>query len=163
MTKPPEIGSQAPDFSLPSPAGRLVRLSDLRGQWVVVYFYQQDGAKDCTAEAVEFSELLREFHERGCAVLGISPDSDASHMRFVNACRLMVPLLSDDSLEAIQAYGAWRPQEAQGGKSLGVARSTYLIDPQGVIRAVWPEVRTASGHAAEVLAKLKELTDADGT
>lgn len=159
MANPPQTGSQAPDFSLPSPAGRNIRLGDLRGKWVVVYFYPRDGTQDCVVEAMEFSELLREFQGRECIVLGVSRDSLESHRRFIDQCRLMVPLLSDEGLAAIQAYGAWRPTETHGTETMDVARSTYLVDPRGVVRAAWPEVISAKGHAAEVLETLKGLAD----
>lgn len=157
MPNPPETGSPAPDFCLPSPAGAQVCLSSLRGQWVVVYFYPRDGSTGCTAEALEFSELLREFQSRGCVVLGISRDSLAAHERFIDKCKLMVPLLSDEGLSAIEKYGAWRAKKMYGKETMGVVRSTYLVDPQGVVRAAWPSVRKSSGHAAEVLEKLKKL------
>jgi peroxiredoxin Q/BCP len=159
MPTPPAIGSLAPDFSLPSPAGTQVCLSSLRGQWVAVYFYPRDGSTGCTTEAMEFSERLREFHGLGCVVLGISRDSLASHERFIDKCKLMVPLLSDEGLSAIEAYGAWRAKKMYGKETMGVVRSTYLVDPRGVVRAAWPSVRKASGHAAEVLEKLKEIAD----
>ncbi|EMG38166.1 Peroxiredoxin [Desulfocurvibacter africanus PCS] len=157
MPNPPAIGSLAPDFCLPSPAGTQVCLSNLRGQWVVVYFYPRDASTGCTAEAMEFNERLREFHGLDCVVLGISRDSLASHERFIDKCKLMVPLLSDEGLSAIEAYGAWRAKKIYGKEIMGVERSTYLVDPQGVVRAAWPSVRRASGHAAEVLEKLREV------
>jgi thioredoxin-dependent peroxiredoxin len=151
------VGISAPDFSLPDQNRKLVQLSALRGQWVVLYFYPKDDTPGCTTEATEFTGLLAgTFRQVGARVLGISADSVESHRSFRDKFGLGVDLLSDPDHKVMSAYGAW-VSAALGQKSYGrVIRSTLLIDPAGVIRYHWPEV-IPEGHAQRVEKKLTEL------
>lgn len=148
----PLTGKSAPRFTLPNEDGKLVQLSDYRGQWVVLYFYPADGTPGCTCQAREFTRTHREFQKLTAAVLGVSPDTVASHRQFVRDFDLKVTLLADPDYEVMPLYGA-------AVKSLGgmrVIRSTVLINPTGTIVYHWPEV-IPQGHASRVRAKLAEL------
>jgi len=150
------VGSKAPAFALRNQAGDLVSLSDLAGQWVVLYFYPKDDTPGCTKEACEFTTALSGFQNLGARVLGISPDSPESHQKFVKKHSLTVDLLSDPTHEVLVKYGAWGEKSMYGRKYEGVLRSTVLIDPRGKVACHWPNVSPA-GHAEEVRAKLAEL------
>lgn len=151
------VGDKAPAFCL-SAAGRAdVRLEDYAGKWLVVYFYPKDDTPGCTTEALEFTALLPEFRALGAEVVGISKDSVAAHEKFAAKHNLEVTLLSDGDKAALEAYGAWREKTSYGKTAMGVVRSTYLLDPQGVVRAAWPKMAKAEGHAAVVLAELRRL------
>lgn len=152
----PDPGTQVQDFCLASAAGTDVRLEDLRGQWVVLYFYPKDNTPGCTLEAKEFSDLKDQFAALGAVILGVSPDSVKTHQNFTNKHELSINLLSDPEHRVLEQFGAWRLKKNYGREYMGVGRSTVLIDPQGVVRHTWPEVK-AAGHAAAVLARLKEL------
>ncbi len=149
-------GSEAPDFCLPDQDGQEVCLSEYRGKWVVLYFYPKDNTRGCTQEAKDFTDLIEEFEKLGAVVLGVSPDSVRSHKRFQERHGLKVRLLSDPEKEVIRKYGAWGKKKMAGREYFGVIRSTFLIDPQGRVRKVWPKVRV-KGHAEEVLNVLKSL------
>lgn len=149
-------GQPAPAFSLPDAAGTAVSLAELRGQWVVIYFYPRDNTPGCTREACEFSAQAEAFAQRGARVLGISPDPPASHRRFAEKHGLSITLLSDPDRTVLRQYGAWGTKTLYGKKHEGVIRSTVLVDPQGRVAWHWPKVSPA-GHAAEVLAKLAQL------
>ena len=153
----PAEGAPAPDFALPDATGTVRRLGDFAGRWLVLYFYPKDSTAGCTTEALEFSELLPQFTALGAQVVGVSRDSTASHDKFVAKNALTVSLLSDTGRETLQAYGAWRPKKVCGRESLGTVRSTYLIDPQGVVRRAWPTVAKAAGHARAVLEATRAL------
>ena len=153
----PTPGSPAPDFRLVDAEGGSVALQELRGQWVVLYFYPKDNTSGCTTEALEFTTLLPEFEALGAAVLGVSRDSAASHRKFTDKHQLGVRLLADPGLEALQSYGAWQLKKTCGKECMGTVRSTLLIDSQGVVRKTWPKVAKAAGHAEAVLQALKEL------
>ena len=144
----------APDFTLPSSKGGDITLSDLKGQWVVVFFYPKDNTEGCTLEAQAFSELAAEFRALNTALLGISKDSLKKHANFIKKFDLDLTLLADESTETIQAYGLWAEKVLYGRKYMGSERATFLIDPQSVVRQVWRNVKVA-GHAAEVLDALK--------
>lgn len=150
----PEAGQPAPDFALPDADGRVHTLADFAGRWLVLYFYPKDMTSGCTTEALEFSTLMPQFVTLGAAVVGVSRDKPASHARFITKNDLTVQLLADTELAALTAYGAWRLKKSYGKESPGTVRSTVLIDPQGVVRHVWPKVAKAAGHAADVLATL---------
>ena len=156
MTPKLAVGSRAPAFSLQDAEGNKVRLADFKGQWVVLYFYPRDDTPGCTTEACEFTEALSEFEGLGAVVLGCSPDTPASHQKFAAKHELGITLLSDPEHAALEAYGAWGEKTLYGKKSLGVIRTTVLIDPAGKIRHVWPKVK-AAGHAEAVRSKLAEL------
>jgi peroxiredoxin Q/BCP len=154
--KIPAPGDPAPAFCLQGSSGADTRLEDLLGRWVILYFYPKDNTPGCTVEAQEFSALKDQFEALGAVVLGLSPDSVNSHRGFTAKQDLTIELLSDPQHEVLQQFGAWRLKKNYGKEYLGVARSTFLIDPHGVVRRTWPEVK-AAGHAAEVLQCLREL------
>lgn len=154
----PPPGTPAPTFSLPGTT-TAANLEEYRGRWVVLYFYPKDNTPGCTTEAREFSTLREEFDRLDCVVLGVSPDSVASHQKFTDKHHLRIELLSDPDHDVIDRFGAWRRKKNYGREYFGVVRSTVLIDPHGVIRHVWPSVR-ATGHAANVLETLRRLTTA---
>lgn len=149
-------GSKAPAFALESSEGGTVRLADLRGKWVVLYFYPKDATPGCTTEAQCFRDEKSALEERSAIVLGVSKDSIASHQKFAAKQALNFPLLSDPDGATIEKYGAWGEKNMYGKKSMGILRSTVLIDPAGTVRKVWPKVRVA-GHVEEVVAALDAL------
>lgn len=151
-----EENDQAPDFELPTEDGS-IRLSGLRGGPVVVYFYPKDDTSGCTAEARDFDALRAEFAEAGAKVVGISPDSIASHARFRKKHDLTLTLTSDEQRSAAEAYGVWVEKSMYGRKYMGVERSTFLIDPDGNIAKVWRKVKVP-GHAKAVLQAVRELS-----
>ena len=148
-----EEGKRAPDFELPSDAGERVRLSDLRGKPVVLYFYPKDDTTGCTAQACGFRDVYSRFRERGAEILGVSPDNAESHVRFKRKYALPFTLLADTEHEAAEKYGVWVERNRYGKKSMGIKRSTFVIDAEGnVVKAMYgvkPE-----GHAEEVLRAL---------
>ncbi len=152
----PEIGEKAPDFCLPNQDNEEVCLRDLQGSWVVLYFYPKDNTPGCTTEALDFTAHLNEFQGLGATVLGVSPDSVRKHQNFIAKKELKVTLLSDEEKEVCQAYGVWQLKKNYGREYMGVVRSTFLIDPDGIIRAKWEKVRV-KGHVEEVLNKLRDL------
>ena len=132
-----EVGSKAPDFNLPDQNGNRIKLSDYKGQKVVLYFYPKDMTSGCTKQACGFGELYPQFREKGAVVLGVSKDSVASHKKFEEKYGLPFILLSDPDREVIQAYDVWKEKKNYGKTSMGVVRTTYLIDEKGkIIRAV---------------------------
>ena len=149
-------GESAPDFCLPNQDGEEVCLSSMRGKWVVLYFYPRDNTKGCTQEALDFTSRLEEFENLGAIVLGVSPDSVRSHKRFAERHGLRVTLLSDEGKEVLKSYGVWKRKKRYGREFYGVERSTFLIDPEGIVRKVWRNVRV-KGHVEEVLEVLREL------
>lgn len=149
-------GSVAPDFELPADDGNTVRLSDLLGAPVVVYFYPKDDTSGCTAEAIAFTALEPEFRAAGATVLGISPDSVRKHEKFRQKHGLTIRLAADEEKEAIQRYGVWARKSMYGREYMGVERSTFLIRPDGRIARVWSKVKVP-GHAEEVLEAVKAL------
>jgi len=146
-------GDPAPAFTLPDQDGAPVSLADFAGSPVVVYFYPKDDTPGCTKEACQFNDNLREFSRAGAAVVGISPDGQEAHRKFRAKYGLAFPLLSDQDHAVMAAYGAWGEKTLYGKKSLGVIRSTFLIDAEGTIERPWYNVR-ADGHAAKVLLEL---------
>lgn len=152
----PKIKSKAPEFSALTSEEEQLSLKDLKGSWVVLYFYPRDNTPGCTIEAEEFSGLIEQFKELGAEVIGVSKDSCASHQKFVKSKKLKVTLLSDPESEIQKAYGVWRTKNFMGRSFKGTIRSTFLIDPKGKIAQVWDAV-SAKGHAAEVLSTLKGL------
>ncbi len=155
-----EVGEKAPDFCLPDDSGKEICLKDLKGKWVVLYFYPKDNTPGCTKEAQDFSEKLEEFEKLGAVVLGVSPDSVESHRKFKEKRGLKVTLLSDVNKEIVQNYGVWQKKKMCGREYFGVVRTTYLIDPQGNVVHVWKRVRV-KGHVDKVLEKIKELSGVD--
>ena len=148
-----EVGMKAPDFTLLDKRGNSVSLSDFLGKKVVLYFYPKDSTPGCTRQACAFAQNHSNFEDKNVVVIGVSKDSVASHLRFAEKYELPFVLLSDPELQAIQAYGVWQEKKLYGKVSMGVVRSTYLIDEQGVIEKVMPKVKPDT-NAAELLAYL---------
>ena len=148
-------GMKAPDFTLPDKDGNPVSLSDFSGKKVVLYFYPRDNTPGCTRQACAFAGAFEEFKKIDAVVIGISKDSVASHQKFAEKYDLPFILLSDPELNAIQAYGVWQEKKNYGKVSMGVVRSTFIIDENGMIEKVMPKVKPDT-NAAEVLAYLQE-------
>ena len=146
-------GTPAPDFTLPDKDGNPVTLSALRGRKVVIYFYPKDNTPGCTRQACAFAADYAEFRRRGVTVIGISKDSTASHQKFAEKYDLPFLLLSDPDRTAIEAYGVWQEKKMAGKVGMGVVRTTFLIDEDGVITAVMPKVKPDT-NAAEILEML---------
>lgn len=149
-------GTKAPDFCLPDAKGTEICLKDFRGNWIVLYFYPRDNTLGCTLEAKGFSEEVDAFGDLDAKIIGISKDSPESHTKFIEKHDLKVLLLADPTHQVLEAYGAWQPKKLYGKEFLGTVRSTYLIDPDGIIREVWPKVKV-KGHVEEVKKRLEEL------
>ena len=150
-----EVGTKAPEFTLPDKDGNPVSLSDFLGKKVVLYFYPKDNTPGCTKQACAFAVSYEGFKAKNVAVIGVSKDSVASHQKFAAKYDLPFLLLSDPELQAIQAYGVWQEKKLYGKVSMGVVRSTYLIDEQGVIARVMPKVKPDT-NAADILAALEQ-------
>ncbi len=157
MTKIEE-GKKAPAFSLESSAGGNARLKDFEGKWVILYFYPKDATPGCTREAQDFQASLGELKRRDAVVLGVSKDTIASHQKFCGKYELSFPLLSDPDGSVIEKYGAWGEKNMYGKKSMGIVRTTVLIDPKGKVAKLWPKVRV-DGHVAQVIAALDSLRE----
>jgi thioredoxin-dependent peroxiredoxin len=151
-----EEGQSAPDFTLPADNGKDVKLSDFRGKPVVLYFYPKDDTPGCTKEACAFRDRSQDLKDRGAVVLGVSPDDVASHGSFRDKYSLNFPLLADTDHQVAETYGAWREKNMYGKKSMGIQRSTFLIDHEGRVRKAWKKV-SVDGHDEEVLAALGSL------
>lgn len=148
-----EIGMKAPEFTLSDKDGNTVSLSDFLGRKIVVYFYPKDNTPGCTRQACAFAAAYEGFKSRDVVVIGISKDSVASHLKFAQKHNLPFILLSDPELQAIQAYGVWQEKKLYGKVSMGVVRSTFIIDEHGIIEKVMPKVKPDT-NAAEILAYL---------
>jgi thioredoxin-dependent peroxiredoxin len=148
-------GAKAPSFSLPTDSGDTLSLQDLRGKRVVLYFYPKDDTSGCTTEACEFRDSWRAVQQTGSVVLGVSPDSVASHTRFKQKYHLPFPLLADVDHRVAEAYGAWGEKNRYGRKYHGILRTTFIIDEQGRVAQVFERVKP-KGHAAQVLAALED-------
>ena len=147
-------GAEAPDFSLESDSGETVSLSQLRGKPVVLYFYPRDDTPGCTTEACEFRDAWADVKKAGAVVLGVSPDTAASHQKFKSKFRLPFPLLADPDHKVAERYGAWGERSMYGRKFQGILRTTFVIGPDGRIKKVFERVKP-KGHAAEVLKSLQ--------
>ena len=156
MAKELAEGDFAPDFELPTDGGGRTRLADLKGKPAVIYFYPKDDTSGCTAEAIAFNALRAKFAAAGTMVVGVSPDSAASHEKFKLKHELKLALAADPERSAIEAYGVWKEKSMYGRKYFGVERSTFLIDRNGRLAKVWRKVKVP-GHAEEVLAAAKSL------
>ena len=148
-----EIGSKAPEFTLPDQNGEMRSLSDYKGQKVILYFYPKDMTSGCTKQACAFSELYPQFREKGAVVLGVSKDTVASHKRFEEKHGLPFTLLSDTEKTVIQAYDVWKEKKLYGKVSMGIVRTTYLIDENGVIVKALDKVKAAD-NPAQMLGEL---------
>jgi peroxiredoxin Q/BCP len=149
----PGVGDKAPAFALSSGDGETIRLKDLAGKSVVLYFYPKDDTSGCTKEACDFRDSSAALKAAGAVVLGVSPDSVASHGKFAGKYDLSFPLLSDPDHKVAESYGVWAEKSMYGRKYFGIERSTFLIAPDGKLAAVWRKVKVP-GHVDEVLAAL---------
>lgn len=145
-----QVGDPAPDFTVKTDGGGTLRLADLRGQQVVLYFYPRDNTPGCTTEACDFRDAAARFADKNAVILGVSTDTVQSHDRFKAKHELPFPLLSDSDREIAAAYGTWREKSLYGKKFMGMVRSTFVIDEQGIIAAVYNKVRV-KGHVEALL------------
>ena len=148
-----EVGMKAPDLTLNDKDGKAVSLSDFIGTKVVLYFYPKDNTPGCTRQACAFAGAYSEFKNKNVEVIGISRDSVASHVKFAEKYNLPFTLLSDPDLEAIKAYGVWQEKKLYGKVSMGVVRTTFIIDENGIIEKIMPKVKPDT-NAAEILAQI---------
>lgn len=153
-----EAGKKAPDFSLNCDDGTKIKLSSLKGEIVVIYFYPRDDTPGCTKEACAFRDRSAELKKLGVKLFGISTDDLESHQKFRKKYKLNFPLLSDPDHAVADKYGAWREKNMYGKKMMGIQRSTFLIDRQGKVYKVWKKV-SVDGHDEQVIEVVKELTD----
>ena len=147
------VGKKAPLFTLPSDGGQDISLSDYKGGKVILYFYPKDNTPGCTTQACSFGDRYPQIQEKGAVVLGVSKDSVASHKKFAEKYHLPFTLLADPELEVIQAYDVWQEKNMYGKKVMGVVRSTYLIDEEGIIRQAFTKVK-AGENAEQMLGTL---------
>ena len=156
MTQPLKPGDRAPAFQLPTSKGGPASLSDYAGKYLILFFYPKDDTDACTREAVAFSEARPKLARKGAALLGISRDSLADHKAFTAKYKLKVRLGSDEDGTVCNAFGVWQEKQLYGNRFMGIVRSTFLIDPEGLIRRVWRNVRVP-GHVERVEAELAAL------
>lgn len=152
----PKLDEIAPAFTLPNQDEVEIGLRDLEGKWVVLYFYPKDNTPGCTTEACDFTASIPVFDELDAVVLGVSPDSPKKHRNFIEKQNLEITLLSDENQEVCKAYGVWQMKKMCGKEYMGVVRSTFIISPEGKIKALWESVKV-KGHVEEVKAKLSSL------
>ena len=155
MAKKLEVGDAAPDFTLEAGGGSSVVLKKLKGKKVILYFYPRDNTPGCTREACSFNENLAKIKRKGAVVLGVSADTADSHGRFAEKYGLTFPLLSDPDRAVIKAYGVWKEKNMYGKKSMGIERTTFIIDERGKIASIFRKVRV-DGHTDAVLAALED-------
>ncbi|HUH42273.1 MAG TPA: thioredoxin-dependent thiol peroxidase [Sulfurimonas sp.] len=151
-----QIDSIAPDFCLPNQDDVEICLRDLRGKWIVLYFYPKDNTPGCTTEACDFSEAAPDFSSINAIILGVSADSTAKHRDFIEKKDLNITLLSDESMSMLEEYGIWQLKKNYGKEYMGIVRSTLIINPEGVIKAIWKNVKVKE-HARIVKEKLEVL------
>ncbi|MBN2891647.1 MAG: peroxiredoxin [Bacteroidales bacterium] len=159
-----EIGDKAYEFCLPNELNENICLKDQKGKWVILYFYPKDNTSGCTKEAIDFTEKRTEFTNKNAVIYGVSPDSIVSHVKFISKHTLSIPLLSDEEKTVMKAYGAWGLKKNYGKEYEGVIRSTFIINPDGIIAHKWHNVSVQQKrkdgivkHAEIVLKKLTEL------
>ena len=153
------VGDAVPDFCLPNQDEEEICFRDIKGKWIVLYFYPKDNTPGCTTEALEFTEALPDFEGLNALVLGVSPDSPKKHRNFIEKKGLKITLLADEEKEVCQLFGVWQLKKNYGREYMGVVRSTFIIDPDGKIAAKWEKVRV-KGHVEAVKEKLAELQNA---
>ena len=151
-----DVGDKAPVFTLEDQSGKTVKLSDFKGKTVVLYFYPKDDTPGCTREACAFRDEQSALKKAGAVVLGVSPDSGASHAKFAGKYKLSFPLLADTDHAVSEKYGAWGEKSLYGRKFMGITRSTFLIDASGKVARVWPKVKV-DGHVDQVLEAIREI------
>ncbi|MDW0117801.1 thioredoxin-dependent thiol peroxidase [Sporosarcina thermotolerans] len=153
-------GLQAPQFTLPNEKGEKVSLSDFEGKkYVILYFYPKDATPGCTTQACDFRDAYQDFSNLNAVILGVSPDNEASHQRFIEKQGLPFSLLVDEKHEVAEKYGVWKLKKMFGKEYMGIERSTFLIDPTGTVVKEWRKVKVA-GHIEEAFATLEQLTKA---
>ncbi len=148
-----EIGSKAPNFTLKNANNETITLEEFKGKNVIVYFYPKDLTPGCTKQAIAFTEHEDEFSKRDTVIIGISPDSTASHEKFIKKHNLNLILLADEEKQAIESYGVWKEKKMYGRTFMGVERSTFLVDRTGTVQAIWRKVKVAK-HINEVIEEL---------
>ena len=151
-----KIGDQAPQFILKDKDENEVKLSDYKGMWVILYFYPKDNTKGCTLEAKDFTEQTHEFSKLNAEIIGVSPDSPKSHQKFIDKHELKILLLSDPEHKVLEDYDFWQIKKMYGKEYYGVVRSTFVINPEGKIAALWMKVRVKD-HVEKVKIRLSEL------
>ena len=151
-----ELEEKAPDFCLPNQDDVEICLRDLKGKWVVLYFYPKDNTPGCTTEACEFTEAAPDFSELDAVILGVSADSTKKHRNFIEKKELGITLLSDEDTSMMQEYGVWQLKKNYGKEYMGIVRTTLIINPEGVVKALWEKVRVKD-HVAKVKAELEAL------
>ncbi len=151
----PNINQPAPSFKLANQSEEMIALSNFQGQWLILYFYPKDNTPGCTTEALDFTNLLTEFTKLGATIIGVSPDSVASHGKFIAKKNLKITLLSDPDHQVAEAYGVWQLKKFMGKEYMGIVRSTFAIDSQGNIAFIWTPVKVKD-HATAVLEWLKQ-------
>jgi len=151
-----EIGQAAPEFCLPNQDDVEICLRDLKGKWIVLYFYPRDNTPGCTTEACEFTEALPDFSSLDSIILGVSADTTKKHRNFIEKKDLGITLLSDESTDMMQQYGVWQLKKNYGKEYMGIVRTTFIINPEGEIVAKWDKVRV-KGHVAAVKEELEKL------
>ncbi|MEA1880085.1 MAG: thioredoxin-dependent thiol peroxidase [Campylobacterota bacterium] len=151
-----EVGTQAPDFCLPNQDDEEICLRDIKGRWIVLYFYPKDNTPGCTTQACAFTQAEPEFTGMNAMILGVSPDSTEKHRKFIEKKELGITLLADEDKVLCNLFGIWQLKKFMGKEYMGVVRSTFIINPEGEIVATWTKVRVKN-HVDEVKAKLEEL------
>ena len=151
-----EVGNTAPEVSLPRDGGENVNVNDLKPKAVILYFYPKDDTPGCTKEALAFTAMMDEFESAGAVVLGVSKDPVKKHDKFVSKYSLSIPLLSDEDGDVCERYSTWVEKQMYGKTYMGIERSTFLIDGEGVVREIWRKVKVP-GHAEAVLEAVKTL------
>ena len=152
-----KIGDFAPDFAAIDRQSKSISLQDFKSQWLVLYFYPKDNTPGCTTQAIEFTEKLPQFQALNTQIVGISPDSIASHGKFITKHNLEIILLSDPEHQIAETYGVWQLKKFMGKEYMGIVRSTFLLDPSGKITQIWSNVRVKN-HVDAVLDTVKQLT-----
>jgi len=151
-----ETKQQAPAFCLPNQDDVEICSRDLKGKWIVLYFYPRDNTPGCTTEACEFTEAAPDFSDLDAIILGVSADSTKKHRNFIEKKELGITLLSDESTDMMQEYGVWQLKKNYGKEYMGIVRTTFIIDPDGIVQAIFNKVRVKE-HVAKVQEKLQEL------
>ena len=151
-----KVGDTAPEFCLPNQDDIEICSRDLKGKWIVLYFYPKDNTPGCTTEACEFTEAAPDFSDLDAVILGVSADSTKKHRNFIEKKELGITLLSDEDTSMMQKYGVWQLKKNYGKEYMGIVRTTFIIDPEGVVQAVWEKVRVKE-HVAKVKEELEKL------
>jgi len=151
-----EVGDSVSNFCLPNQDEEEICFRDIKGNWIVLYFYPRDNTPGCTQEAKDFTEALEEFEDLGAIILGVSPDTPRKHRNFIQKHGLKITLLSDEDKSLCKMFGVWQLKKSYGREYMGVVRSTFIISPEGKIAYKWTKVKV-KGHIQEVKEKLLEL------